>query len=58
MTPSYTGSANDQRHADEAVALPDESHAKKCIEFTRALGEFLFVLPARIERGRKETAGN
>ncbi len=45
--------ANDQRHADETASLPTESEARKCIDFTKALGEFLFVLPSRIERGRK-----
>ena len=44
--------ANDERHADEESALPTESDAKKCIEFTQALGDFLFVLPARVKRGR------
>jgi hypothetical protein len=43
--------ANDQRHADEAATLPSEEDAKRCIEFAKALGEFLFVLPSRIQRG-------
>ena len=43
--------ANDQRHADESATLPTEADAKRCIEFAMALGEFLFVLPQRIERG-------
>jgi hypothetical protein len=47
--------ANDQRHADEGAELPTEQDAIRCIEFVEALGEFLFVLPSRIERGR-ETA--
>ena len=45
--------ANDQRHADEAAPLPSEADADKVIEFAYALAQFLFVLPARIERGRK-----
>jgi len=45
--------ANDQRHADLAAALPSLADAEKCIAFAQALGEFLFVLPARVERGRK-----
>jgi hypothetical protein len=45
--------ANDQRHADEGAALPNESDAKKAIEFANALAQFLFVLPARVDRGRK-----
>lgn len=43
--------ANDQRHADEASALPNEDDAKRSIEFASALGEILFVLPTRIQRG-------
>jgi hypothetical protein len=45
--------ANDQRHSDEEAPIPDESQAKKCVEFALALGQFMFVLPARIERGIK-----
>lgn len=43
--------ANDQRHVDEQAVLPDAANARKCVEFATALGEFLFVLPARVERG-------
>jgi len=46
--------ANDQRHADEDGALPDAADGRKCVEFAMALGQFLFVLPARVERGRAE----
>jgi hypothetical protein len=45
--------ANDQRHADEGAPLPSEADAKKAIDFASALAQFLFVLPARVERGRK-----
>lgn len=45
--------ANDQRHADEGAALPSETDAAKAIEFASALAQFLYVLPARVERGRK-----
>jgi hypothetical protein len=45
--------ANDQRHADEAAALPEAADAAKGIEFANALAQFLYVLPARVERGRK-----
>jgi hypothetical protein len=45
--------ANDQRHADETAALPNETDASKGIEFANALAQFLYVLPARVERGRK-----
>ncbi|MGU3346763.1 DUF4145 domain-containing protein [Pseudomonas monsensis] len=44
--------ANDQRHDDEEGAMPDEADAKKSIEFAMALAQFLFVLPARVARGR------
>ena len=46
--------ANDQRHADERANLPNETDARKVIEFTQALAQFLYVLPARVERGRKD----
>jgi len=44
--------ANDQRHADEEAPLPSEADAEKAIEFARALAQFLYVLPARVQRGR------
>ena len=44
--------ANDQRHADEEAPLPEAADAEKAIEFAKALAQFLFVLPARVERGR------
>lgn len=47
--------ANDQRHADEEAALPDEADASKVIEFATALAQFLFVLPARVARGRADS---
>lgn len=46
--------ANDQRHADEIAPLPSEADASKAIEFSSALAQFLFVLPARVERGREQ----
>lgn len=45
--------ANDQRHADEGGALPSVADAEKVIEFANALAQFLYVLPARVTRGRK-----
>jgi len=45
--------ANDQRHASESVDLPTAADAKKVIEFASALAQFLFILPARVDRGRK-----
>jgi len=50
--------ANDQRHADDSTELPSESTAKKCIEFTQALAQFLFVLPARVDRGLEDSSQN
>jgi hypothetical protein len=47
--------ANDQRHADESVTLPKEADAKRVLDFALALAEFLFVLPARVRRGREST---
>jgi hypothetical protein len=44
--------ANDQRHDDEEAPLPEQSDAEKVTEFTSALAQFLFVLLARIQRGR------
>ncbi len=44
--------SNEQRHADEDAPFPSESDARRTVEFTKALGEFLFVLPARVTRGR------
>ena len=44
--------ANDQRHADEAAALPTTADAQRSIEFAQALGQFLFVLPAQVAQGR------
>ncbi len=43
--------ANDQRHADEEATLPTSEDAEKVINFALALAEFLFVLPAKIQRG-------
>ena len=43
--------ANDQRHADEAVALPAPVDAKRAVDFALALAQFMFVLPARVQRG-------
>lgn len=45
--------ANDQRHADESAELPSKTDAQKVIAFATALSQFLYVLPARVERGRK-----
>lgn len=44
--------ANDQRHSDETAPLPSELDAQRAIEFAQALAQFLYVLPARVMRGR------
>jgi len=45
--------ANSPRHADvdDPHATTEQAHGS--LEFARALGQFLFVLPARIARGRE-----
>ena len=48
--------ANDPRHADEERPLPDDDDARRCVEFAKALGDFLFVLPARVTRGLQDAA--
>jgi hypothetical protein len=49
--------ANDRRRSDEAAELPDEGDATRSINFASALGQFLFVLPAQVERGIAEAKG-
>jgi hypothetical protein len=46
--------ANDQRHADDDAALPLEHDAQRVFDFTTALAQFLFVLPAKIQRGLED----
>ena len=43
--------SNDPRHVDEKSPMPEVEGAKKCIDFSFALAEFLFVLPAKVQRG-------
>lgn len=43
--------ANEQRHADNSSPLPTTEDAKRVIDFAQALGTFLFVLPARVNKG-------
>ena len=43
--------ANDPRHADQKAAAPTTEDAARCIEFAKALAEFVFVLPSRVTRG-------
>jgi hypothetical protein len=46
--------ANKQRHVDEDTPLPSPSDAERAIEFATALAQFIFVLPARVKRGREK----
>lgn len=43
--------ANEQRHADKDVKLPDEKDAKLTFDFAIVFAEYLFVLPSKVERG-------
>lgn len=47
--------ANDQRHADLSADIPTEEDAHKCLKFALAFAEYLFVLPARVQRGIAST---
>lgn len=46
--------ANEQRHADLKAPLPNKVEAAQALEFALALAEYLFVLPARVQRGRRK----
>lgn len=46
--------ANDQRHADQEAAMPTQQDAKRVVDFTTALAQFLFVLPAKVSQGLQE----
>lgn len=46
--------ANDKRHADEDTINANRADAERCVEFALALAEFLYVLPARVQRGRDQ----
>ena len=47
--------ANAQRHADEGE-VPTTEDAQRALDFTEAFGEILFVLPARVKKGRSSGA--
>ena len=49
--------ANDQRHADEESIIPDAAAAKHAVDFATALGQFMYVLPAKVKRGIEEVKG-
>lgn len=48
--------ANEQRHADEDSGLPTIEDAQNTLEFTKALAQFLFVLPSKIADGIKASS--
>lgn len=50
--------ANDQRHSDSDAALPTRADAERIIDFASALGNILFTLPARVQRGIKAAQDN
>lgn len=43
--------ANNQRHADENMPPPTLEDAQRSIEFAKALAEYLYVLPAKVQQG-------
>lgn len=43
-------SANEPRHADDSFQGATNADAKQVIEFAEALGEYLYVLPARVKK--------
>jgi len=49
--------SNRPRHADKENPHVSPDEAKQSVEFAEALGNFLFVLTARIDRGLKEAKG-
>jgi hypothetical protein len=48
--------SNVQRHADHQAQLPTGEDANKTIKFAQAFAEFLFVLPAMVEKGLMDTS--
>ena len=49
--------SNRPRHADQERPHVSPEEAKQSVEFADALGNFLFVLTARVNRGLKEATG-
>ncbi len=43
--------AGDQLNLDEESSMPSRTDAERSLDFTMALAEILFVLPARVKRG-------
>jgi len=49
--------SNRPRHADKEKPHVSPDEAKQSVEFAEALGNFLFVLTARVDRGLKAATG-
>lgn len=49
--------ANAVRHADQTSTAPTKEDAAQVLEFARALGDFLFVLTARVAQGLEQAEG-
>jgi len=47
--------ANDQRHADDSSPLPIAADAKRAVDFALALGQFMVILPAKVQVGIQAT---
>lgn len=47
--------ANDGRHSKKGKDRPSELDANQCLEFATILAELLFVLPARVSRGKAKS---
>jgi hypothetical protein len=47
--------ANKPRHADEKAPKGTPDDAKLSVAFAQVLAEFLFVLPAKVKKGIKDT---
>lgn len=45
--------ANDERHADQDAAEPVIEDARRCVDFAKALAQYLFVLPERVRCGKQ-----
>ena len=49
-------SANEPRHADDNYEGANEKDAEQVIQFAKALAEYLYVLPARVQKWKAQTA--
>jgi hypothetical protein len=47
-------SANEPRHADDDFTGASEAEAEQVIQFAKALAEYLFVLPARVQKWKAQ----